>query len=119
MSNIVLRKTANPDFTVFIMDGLLKTDGLDLSAIVPEGAIGVILDTSLGRTTDAPSMAAIYTGFQGGRNTFWGQSIPPGPGVPYNLKQQTILPLNPDRKMDYIISGAPVSLAVTVAGWII
>lgn len=97
----------------FITDGNNKVDGLDLSAIVPAGATGVMLRLGLlDNAVDSylyitHSVGSSITGFRGGTQV-----------ANVEIEQIVPIPIDTDRKLDYTgknLAFAAINLAVV--GW--
>jgi len=112
-----IRRVSATDFDSvdFTWDGNLHADGLDLSAIVPANAIGVLLGI-YASTGGSPASLIIGTNQTDALyNTIKAALIA---GLS-NKVIFAVVPLDPDLLLDYTATGTFSALSVVVLGWII
>lgn len=97
----------------FTTDGTAKVNGLDLSAIVPAGAVGVVLHAEI---KDDATDSYLYI-YHSAAATISGIRLRTQVAN-LDIAQTAVLPIDTDRKLDY--QGANLAfanIAVSVVGW--
>lgn len=126
MGVYVPRRINSADFTQanFVQDGTPYINGLDLSGIVPAGAIAVALRMSI--LSDMSMYVPRLSLWTDRTNYFYtflevGAQYEIAEGIETYGRACGILPIDADRKLDYAADGPPGSPAilVTVLGWFI
>jgi len=115
----VPRRVAVPDFTHLThpTNNALHIDGLDLSAIVPAGAIGVVLklEGTLGTAGDWYFIYTNQTDIENSKQFANDEGVRLGPSI-------VILPIDPDLLLDYRSGetiGGTMTYGISVQGWFI
>jgi hypothetical protein len=114
----VPRRVTTWDFnqTAFTRDYTWHLDGLDLSAIVPAGATAVLLRVYGVSSVAGDSLSIRTNGTDAAHNYAYLQMKVAGGGAECG---QFILPIDPDRKLDYDIAPGFYSMQVHIVGWYI
>lgn len=100
---------------LLVRDGSLQIDGLDLSGIVPAGALAVELEVWVyGPVTESDIRIFRNQTYQYNRAV-----ARLAPGMDFGLCYHFIVPIDADRKLDYTIQGSTLQGMITVVGWFI
>jgi hypothetical protein len=118
MGNLTPRRVASPDTTIsdFTTIGSWVVDGLDLSLIIPPGAVGVVVQVhTAANGMSVPTQFALRANASDALVNMVAQTVNSNA---LGLIHTYILPIDPDRKLDYYVyNNQHTIIEVSIVGW--